>query len=86
MKLKQNFITHTHGDEHILISTGNGNFSGVVRSNSTAAFIIEQLKEDTTLDAIIDAMLLEYEVDRDQAAQDAAAVIEKLRSIGAIEG
>ncbi len=85
MKLKEGFITHTTGDEHILVSAGDSGFSGLVRSNPTAAFIIEQLKTETTLEKIVDAMLAEYDVSREVAARDAAKVIEKLRAIGAVE-
>ncbi len=85
MKLKKDFITHNSGDEHILISTGASGFSGLVRSNPTAAFIIEQLKTETTLEQITDALLAEYDVSREQAARDVAAIVEKLKAIGAIE-
>ncbi len=85
MKLKQGFITHNTGDEHILLSVGESGFSGLVRSNETAAFIVEQLKNDTTLEALVDAMLAEYDVDRARAEAGVRAVLEKLESIGAIE-
>ena len=51
MKLKSNFITHTSGDEQLMISAG-GDFNGMVRSNKTAAFIIDMLKEETTKEKI----------------------------------
>ncbi len=85
MKLKEGFITHTTGQEHILVSAGSTGFSGLVRSNPTAAFIIEQLKEDTTGEKIVEAMLKEYDVDRETADRDVAAVLEKLRTIGALD-
>lgn len=85
MKLKASFITHTLGDDRILVPVGDAGFSGLVRSNPTAAFIIEQLRSDTTQEQIVDAMLQEYHAGRQQISQDVAAVIETLRSIGAIE-
>lgn len=42
MKLRDTFITYTAGEEHTMVATEG--FSGVVRSNKTAAFIIEKLK------------------------------------------
>ncbi len=85
MKLKEGFITHNAGEEHILVSAGASGFSGLVRSNPTAAFIIEQLKNDTTPEKIVDAMLAEYDAPRDVIARDVQKVLEKLQSIGAIE-
>ncbi len=85
MKLKEGFITHDSGDEHILVSTQDSGFSGLVRSNATAAFIIEQLKTETTLEEIVSAMLGEYDVDRERALKGAETVIEQLKKIGAIE-
>ena len=84
MKLKSSFITHTSGNEQLMISVG-GDFSGMVRSNSTAAFIIDLLKDDTTIEEIVTKILAEYDVDPDIAKKDVERVISSLRSIGAID-
>ena len=85
MQLKKEFITHVVNGEQFMVATGKSAFSGIVRSNSTAAFIVDCLKSRTDPEKIVDAMMDAYEVDRDTAWKDAEAVIEKLRSIGAIE-
>ena len=85
MKLNPKFLTHETKGEHITVSTAGTKFSGLVRSNSTAAFIIESLKSETTLAEIVDKMLEKYDVDRETAERDAANIISKLDSIGAIE-
>ena len=84
MKLKSNFITHDSGEGMLMICAG-GSFNGMVRSNSTAKDIINLLKEDTTKDAVVDAMLEKYSADRSVIEADVSAVIEKLRSIGALD-
>lgn len=84
MRLKSSFITHTSGNEQLMISV-DGDFSGMVRSNSTAAFIIDLLKEETTTEKIVEKILAEYEVEPDVAKKDVERVIESLRSIGAID-
>lgn len=86
MKLRAEFITHGSEDEQVMVSTDTKLFSGLVRSNSTASFIIGCLKEETTLEEIVDAMASEYDAPRDKIAQDVAKVIEILRGIGAIDG
>ena len=84
MKLKSNFITHMSGNEQLMISAG-GDFNGMVRSNSTAAEIIDMLKNETNREAIIAAMLEKYEVEESVLSADVDKVIDKLRSIGAID-
>ena len=84
MKLKKEFITHTSGDEQLMISAG-GSFNGMVRSNKTAAFIIDMLKEETTKKAIVDAMLERYDADEAVISADVDKVIDALRGIGAID-
>ena len=84
MKLKSTFITHNSGKEQLMISAG-GDFNGMVRSNSTAAEIIDMLKEDTTKEAIISAMLDKYEVEEEVLCADVDKVLSALRGIGAID-
>lgn len=83
MKIKEDFITHTMDDKQVLVDT-SGHFSGLVRSNKTAAFIVDCLKEETTKEQIIEKMLAKYDAPRDVIEMDVDKIIEKLRSIGAI--
>ena len=84
MKLDPGFLTHVSRGEHITVSTSGTKWSGLIRSNPTAAFIIECLKSDTTEATIVDKLLEKYDVERSVAENDTAAVIAKLRSIGAV--
>ncbi len=85
MKLKEGFITHETEGEHITVSAGGSNFSGLIRSNSTAGYIIESLKEETSAEKIIEKMMLEYDAPRDIIEKDVTKIIENLRNIGAID-
>ena len=84
MKLNPKFLTHETKGEHITVSTTGTQFNGLIRSNPTAAFIVESLKTETTESEIVDKMLEEYDVDRDTAEKDVADIISKLRAIGAV--
>ncbi len=84
MKLKDNFITHETDGEQIMVAAG-GSFAGMVRSNATAAFIVDCLKIDTTEAEILDKMLGKYDADAEVMAKDIKAIIGKLRKIGAID-
>ena len=57
MKLKDGFITHETDGEQIMVSAGNVKFSGLVRSNRTAAFIVDCLKSETSETEIIEKCL-----------------------------
>lgn len=72
-------------DEQIMVGTGNVNFSGLVRSNQTAAFIVEQLKQEVSQEQIVDAMFETYDAPRDVIEKDVERILDKLRSIGAID-
>ena len=85
MKLKDGFVTHEMGGEQIMVATGAASFSGLVRSNATAAFIVECLKTETTREAVIDTMLKRYDAPGSVIAADVDMVISKLRSIGALD-
>ena len=85
MKLKSSFVTQTIDDTQFLVPLGNEKFHGIVRSNSTAAFIVDHLKEDTTKEAIIDAMCEQYDAPRETIAADVEKALETLRRVGALE-
>ena len=84
MKLKSTFITHNTADGQLMISAG-GDFNGMVRSNSTAAAIIDLLSSEITRDEIIAVMLDRYEVDIETLTADVDKVLSVLTEIGALE-
>lgn len=84
MKLKDGFITHESDGEQVMVAAGDVKFAGLVRSNKTAAFIVECLKKETTKDEIVDAMAAKYDAPKDIISRDVEKILDKLRSIGAI--
>ena len=85
MKLKDTFITYEHDGSHITVPTGNSSFSGLLRSNETAAFIIESLKTETTEENIVRAMYEEYDAPLELIQSDVRRIIDRLRKLDAIE-
>ena len=57
MKLNRNFVTQNVGDTQFMVATGSESFSGMVRSNRSAAFIIDSLRYETTKEEIVEKML-----------------------------
>ena len=85
MKLKSDFITQTIEDTQFLVPIGAEAFQGIVRSNRTAAFIVDCLKADTTEEKIVDAMCAKYDAPRAEIAADVKEIISTLRGINALE-
>lgn len=85
MKLKDEFVTHEANGEHITVTVGGSRVNRLIRSNKTAGFIMECLKEDTTEEAIVERMLEKYDAPRERIATDVAKILAKLRGIGALD-
>ena len=84
MKLKDTYITHDSDGEQILLDTSSS-FAGLIRSNKTAAFIVECLKDNTTQENIVEAMSEKYDAPKDVLAKDVSDMIDKLRKVAALE-
>lgn len=87
MKLKEGFILHDVGGEHMVVASGEAakHFNGMARNNGTADFIFRQLMEETSQDAVIDAVVKEYDAPRAVVASDVANLISKLREAGFLD-
>lgn len=85
MKLRKGFITHESNGEHITVTAGNTAFNGLVRSNKTAGFIVECLKENVTKEEIIHKMLDKYDACEETITKDVDMILARLLEIGAID-
>ena len=87
MKIKDSFVVHTVGNIQMMVDSDDSEnkFDGLVRSNETAAFIISQLNEDKTEEDLVKSLLSEYDVDEKTAKESVKYVIDKLKSINALE-
>ncbi len=88
MKLKDGFILHSAGEDHVVVATGEASksFQGLIRNNCTAAFLFENLLEDTTEEELVQALLYRYDVGRQQARKDVHELIENISEAGILEG
>jgi len=85
MKLNNAFLTHDDGDQKLLVSTGASKFSGLVRSNATAGFIIGCLENETNEAEIVEKMQQKYNGPKEAMESDVKKIIAQLRKIGAID-
>ena len=84
MKLNNEFITREMDNQQFMISA-SGKFSGLVRSNKMAAFIVDCLANDTTEDEIVQKMLAKYNAPEDIIRKDVKKILDTLRRIGALD-
>ncbi len=85
MKLKDNYLTQDIDGTQFLVPVGDDAFSGMVRSNDTAAFIVDRLRRETSADAIVEAMCAAYDAPKETIAADVERILDILRSVGALE-
>lgn len=85
MKLKNEFITQSFGDESLLVPTGAAEFSGIVKGNKTLGAILECLKQETSEDDIVLSLKERYDAPEDVIRRDVEKVINELRKIGALD-
>lgn len=87
MKLHNGFITYTSGAEQIMVAAGSASetFRGMVRSNATAAFIIECLKEEISREELTQKLLQRYDAPADIIERDLDKILSALRGIGALD-
>lgn len=87
MRLKKGLIQHQVVENSMWIPTGrlSEKFNGMLRSNETAAFLLEHLCRETTQEALTEALLEAYDVERDRAAKDVADLIKLLEQEGLLE-
>ena len=85
MKISKAFVTYDMDDSHLLVPVGEHPFSGLVKGNATTAFIIQMLKEDTTVETMEDKMMDHYGIDRETAGRDIEKVLAALRKVGALD-
>lgn len=87
MKLHNGFITYSTGGEQIMVAAGNASaaFRGMVRSNETAAYIIDCLKEEISREALLEKLCARYDAPTEVIDRDLERVLESLRRIGALD-
>lgn len=87
MKIKKGFMLRKVGKQNVVVALGKASlsFNGIIKLNDTGAFLWGQLSEDKTQDALVNALLAEYDVTPEKAAQDVAKFVETLQKAALLE-
>lgn len=87
MKIKEGFVLRNVADATIVVPTGKASldFNGMITLNETGAFLWRLLESDTTEEAMLAAMLAEFEVGEETARAGIERFVAKLNSEGLLE-
>ena len=88
MKTKKGFRLRNICGENVIVAEGieNIDFSRIISMNESAAYLWNKVQSiDYTANTLIDLLLEEYEVSREDAAQDVNQLIEQWQKAGIVE-
>lgn len=88
MKASENMIEREIAGEHILVPVGEMalRVHGMVSLSESGHFLWRRLSSECSEADLVDALMGEYEVDRETAERDVHGFVEKLRTVGIIGG
>ena len=87
MKIKKDYALRQIADTWVVLplAAETVNFSGMLTLNDSGAMLWKTLEKECSVDALTDALMAEYEVEREQAKADAEEFLNKLIQAGCIE-
>lgn len=80
MKIKEGFILREVAGSFIVVAVGEAvkTYNGVITLNETSAFLWNKLIKGATEEELVDALLNEYEVEKEDAVKGVKSFINKL--------
>ena len=83
MKIKLDFVKREIVGENFLVPVGSAakKYSGLIAMNEIAAFIWDNLPAAENDEAVVNAVLENYDVEREVAEKDVSEFLDKLREM-----
>lgn len=84
MKINENFLLRDVAGQKVVLPVGEAadRFNGMIRLNDTGIYLWTLLEKDTDEDALLAAMLNDYDIDEETARADIHRFVETLRKAG----
>ena len=80
MKIKEGFLLREVAGQTVVLPCGDAlELNMMITLNDTGKFLWQLLEQETTEEALVAALLKEYDVDPDTAAKSVAAFVAKLK-------
>lgn len=86
MRVKPGFVVREVGGKKYAVATGEAarSFKGMLSLNDVGATIFNLLQQDTTKEAVVEAILNEYDAEESVVSADVDNFIRQLRNIDVI--
>ena len=86
MKINENFVLRQVADTWVVLPVGQASvdFNGMLTLNEPDALLWKTLEQGGDRDALANALLAEYEVERSTALADVDEFLKKLNDIGCL--
>ena len=82
MKLKEGFVLRTVAGETVVLPTGGiTNFDMMITLNGTGRFLWELLSKGAEKEELVAALLKEYDVTEEKAAESVEAFVSRLKEL-----
>lgn len=87
MKIKDGFVLREVAGNNVVIGVGKTmqNFNGVLTLSGSGSLLWKKLEAGADKDELTEALLKEYEVDRETASKDIDSFLDKIRSVNLLE-
>ena len=89
MRIKNGFVLREVCGEQVIMGEGVGalDFGKLLCLNETAAWLWQKAAElgDFSIDSLADALCAEYDVGKDQAKMDVAAIVAEWQKVNVLE-
>ena len=87
MKIKEGYVLRQVADNWVVLPVGQNSvdFNGMLSLNESGVLLWKALEQGGDRETLADALLSEYEVDREQALSDVDEFVAALQRVGCIE-
>lgn len=87
MKIKSGFVLHSIGDEYVVVAVEERTteFRGIIRLNTTGAFLWKLMQKECTEQSLIDALTGEYGITEVLAEKAVRSFIKQISDADVIE-
>ena len=87
MKIKNGFISRQVAGSNVVVATGEQSkkFNGVIKLNESGLLLWNLLLDGAEKSQLADALLAEYDIDRETAETDVDRFVGVLRDAGALD-
>ena len=84
MKMSEGFELVNIAEEHLVVPVGEkaDKLKGLIVLSPAAAFLLEKMKKDLTIDDLVSLLTNRYDVNIDKAQKDINEMVDTLRSLG----